>query len=188
MGSLGDELVASGCVVQPEQKRVATSSSNVKRYCRSFTRTSLFLQQRSSNTAVLLADTLAFRNQGVAQQQNESVVLLTKAAVFITVITLVYLPWTLVTGVFGMEFFEMDPQTHGLKVSPQIWIYFATAVCASILTVTLYYVISWFWRDRINPNRPGRDQVGSFVPLCLQRGYTDIEKVAQMTEVQPART
>lgn len=61
------------------------------------TRTAQVLQQRSNNTATLLADTLAFRNQGIAQEQNVSMIVLTRSAVFITAITFIYLPWTLVT-------------------------------------------------------------------------------------------
>lgn len=95
--SLGGVLSSRRCVERQEQRRFAMRLENTERYARTFTRTSLFLQQRSNNTATLLADTLAFRNQGVAQEQNSSMVLLTRSAVFITVITLIYLPWTLVS-------------------------------------------------------------------------------------------
>jgi predicted anti-sigma-YlaC factor YlaD len=94
---LGRNLVASGCLDGVNQQAVESRLQNAKRYARTFARTSSFLQQRSNNTAMLLADTLAFRNQDVAQEQNGSMVVLTRSAVFITVITLVYLPWTLVT-------------------------------------------------------------------------------------------
>jgi hypothetical protein len=94
---LGTVLVANGCVNRVNQQPVELRLQNARRYSRTFARTTLFLQQRSNNTAMLLADTLAFRNQGVAQEQNGSMLVLTRSAVFITVITLVYLPWTLVT-------------------------------------------------------------------------------------------
>jgi hypothetical protein len=94
---MGTVLVAKGCAVAKSQLQVDLHLTNAKRYARAFVRTAIFLQERSNNTAALLADTLAFRNQGVAQEQNGSMVVLTRSAVFITVITLVYLPWTLVT-------------------------------------------------------------------------------------------
>jgi hypothetical protein len=94
---MGTVLVAKSCAVAERQLQVDLQLANAKRYARTFGRTAAFLQGRSNNTATLLADTLAFRNQGVAQEQNGSMVVLTRSAVFITVITLVYLPWTLVT-------------------------------------------------------------------------------------------
>jgi Mg2+ and Co2+ transporter CorA len=97
IGGLGQDLFERGCVNESSQRQLSSCLRNVKRYVHTFTRTSLFLQQRSNNTATLLADTLAFRNQGVAQEQNGSMIILTRSAVFITVITLIYLPWTLVT-------------------------------------------------------------------------------------------
>ena len=63
----------------------------------------MFLQQRSNNTATLLADTLQYRNQAVAQDQNGSMIILTRSAVFITIITLIYLPWTLITVCYPMS-------------------------------------------------------------------------------------
>jgi hypothetical protein len=94
---LGQGLVARGCVTGGDQRLVDLHLENAKRYARTLRRTVIFLQERSNNTATLLSDTLAFRNQGVAQDQNGSMVVLTRSAVFITVITLVYLPWTLAT-------------------------------------------------------------------------------------------
>lgn len=94
---LGKDMVSRGLVDEIGQRQVASRLDNAKRYAKTFTRTAIFLQQRSNNTATLLADTLAFRNQGVAQEQNGSMIILTRSAVFITVITLIYLPWTLVT-------------------------------------------------------------------------------------------
>lgn len=108
---LGTVLVAKGCAVAERQLQVDSQLANAKRYAQTFVRTALFLQGRSNNTATLLADTLAFRNQGVAQEQNGSMVVLTRSAVFITVITLVYLPWTLVTVSYrrSCSFLGADP-------------------------------------------------------------------------------
>ncbi|KAF2027484.1 hypothetical protein EK21DRAFT_102554 [Setomelanomma holmii] len=164
------------CVTKTVHQKISSRLANVKRSCRTFMRTGIFLQQRSNCTAVLLADTLAFRNQGVAQEQNGSMVILTRSAVFITVITLIYLPWTLVTGIFGMEFFEMDQVTKSLMTSPQIWIYFVTAVGATVLTMALYYVMAGFPKIRREKETAETSEQSSHVPTSLQRGYTDIEK------------
>jgi hypothetical protein len=78
-------------------------------------------------------------------------------------------------GIFGMEFFEMDQATHRVTTSPQIWIYFVTAVATTVLTVALYYVMAGFpkvrWTGRVD-DATNREHV----PHSLQRGYTDIEK------------
>lgn len=192
LGALSEDLLRRGCLGQTNHRQLLSRLENSKRYARTFTRTSIFLQQRSNNTATLLADTLAFRNQGVAQEQNGSMVVLTRSAVFITVITLIYLPWTLVTvrsffpvkcladsgskGIFGMEFFEMDQKTKSLITSPQIWIYFVTAVGTTILTMSLYYVMAGFPQIRRKKDTAVESASASHVPSSLQRGYTDIEK------------
>lgn len=97
LSTLGESFVLRDRGDVAAQLQMRARFENVKRYCRTFIRTALFLRERSNNTATLLADTLAFRNQGVAQEQNGSMVFLTRSAVFITIITLIYLPWTMVT-------------------------------------------------------------------------------------------
>jgi Mg2+ and Co2+ transporter CorA len=94
---LSRSLLSSGSLAEDAQRQLDFRLDNARRQSRSFIRTAKFLQQRSNNTATLLADTLAFRNQGVSQEQNMRMLILTRSAVFITIITLVYLPWTLVT-------------------------------------------------------------------------------------------
>jgi len=90
-------LHSAGVVDSESLWSAKSSSNNMVRYCQAYARTAMFLQQRSNNTATLLADTLQYRNQAVAQDQNGSMIILTRSAVFITIITLVYLPWTLIT-------------------------------------------------------------------------------------------
>ena len=94
---LGSALLDRAHVQTNDQGQAAFHLRSMRQYCQTYVRTALFLQQRSDGAAKLLADTLAFRNQGVAQEQNSSMLLLTRSAVFITVITLFYLPWTLLT-------------------------------------------------------------------------------------------
>ncbi|KAH8702725.1 hypothetical protein GQ44DRAFT_631370 [Phaeosphaeriaceae sp. PMI808] len=163
---------------KPLRRQVTSQLENSKRYAKNFMRTAQFLQQRSNNTATLLADTLAFRNQGVAQEQNGSMIILTRSAVFITVITLIYLPWTLITGIFGMQFFVMDAKTQRLLTSPQIWIYFVTAVGTTVLTMALYYFMAGF--PQVHKKQDGDEAEVDYIPRNLQRGNTDVEKNLQV--------
>ncbi|KAI1415508.1 hypothetical protein F5Y13DRAFT_145321 [Hypoxylon sp. FL1857] len=67
-------------------------------------RTAAFLQRRAQTTAQLLADTLSFRDQILAKQQNSSMLQLNKSAVFLTTLTLLYLPASFVAvNIFRYE-------------------------------------------------------------------------------------
>ncbi|PSN67176.1 hypothetical protein BS50DRAFT_494669 [Corynespora cassiicola Philippines] len=161
-------------ITRPLRRKLACQLENSQRHSKAITRSAQFLQKRSNNTATLLADTLAFRNQGVAQEQNMSMIVLTRSAVFITVITLIYLPWTLVTGIFGMEFFELDTKTLRIVTSPQIWIYFIVSFGATLFTGGLYYLMAGMPQIRKKQQDSGHGE--DRVPISLQRGNTDIEK------------
>lgn len=65
---------------------------NHRRQCIAYSRTATHLQQRVQITAQLLSDTLLFRDQIVAKEQNGNMLQLNKSAVFITTLTLLYLP------------------------------------------------------------------------------------------------
>ena len=82
-------------------------------------------------------------------------------------------------GIFGMEFFEMDPKTQRLMTSPQIWIYFVTALCATLFTICLYYAMPGLWQLRRKQRDVAEQGNNVHVPKDLQRGYTDIEKSTQ---------
>ena len=95
--TLTTEFRATQIITAAEERSSARRLQNQRRQADAYSRTSQFLQRRSNNTATLLADTLAFKNQSVAQEQNISMLRLTRSAIFITVLTLLYLPWTFVT-------------------------------------------------------------------------------------------
>lgn len=65
---------------------------NQRRQCITYSRTSMHLQQRVQSVARLLADTLLLRDQVVTSEQNEQIFQLNKSAVFITRLSLLYLP------------------------------------------------------------------------------------------------
>jgi Mg2+ and Co2+ transporter CorA len=73
---------------------------NYNRQCIAYSRMATSLQHRSQMTAQLLTDTLSFRDQVVAKQQNENMLQLNKSAVFVTFLTLFYLPASFLTVSF----------------------------------------------------------------------------------------
>ncbi|CAI7592653.1 unnamed protein product [Penicillium crustosum] len=65
---------------------------NQRRECVASSRNASHLQERAQIVSKLLADTLLFRDQALAKEQNSNMLKLNKSAVFITTLTLVYLP------------------------------------------------------------------------------------------------
>jgi hypothetical protein len=70
---------------------------NIRRQCMAYSRNSINLHQRAQLTTQLLANTLSFRDQIVAKEQNHNMLRLNKSAVFVTTVTLLYLPASFVT-------------------------------------------------------------------------------------------
>ncbi|KJK61660.1 CorA-like Mg2+ transporter protein [Aspergillus parasiticus SU-1] len=127
---------------------------NYESHADAYLQAASFLQSRAATTAQLIADTFSFKNSHTAQEQSDYMLDLTSSTVddsstvrVITVVTLIYLPSTFMATLLGMNsFFEMDPQTHHLVVSPQFWIF---VVCAVPLTaVTVLY---WWVRSKRHP-------------------------------------
>ena len=77
---------------EPDALRLRPLLRNYHRKCGGDTRNAGYLRDRARATAQLLADTLALRDQVIAKEQNASMLQLNKSAVFITTLTLVYLP------------------------------------------------------------------------------------------------
>ena len=75
-----------------ETRQLTIQLRNQYSNCRAYSRTALYLQQRTQATATLMSDTLSFRDQVVAKEQNGTMLQLNKSAVFITMLTLFYLP------------------------------------------------------------------------------------------------
>jgi hypothetical protein len=65
---------------------------NISRKCLVSSRTATHLKNRVQTMARLLSDTLLLRDQMVANKQNTNMFQLNKSAVFITTLTLLYLP------------------------------------------------------------------------------------------------
>lgn len=130
---------------------------NTQRQCETYSRTATHLQQRVQITAQLLADTLLFRDQVLANEQNGNMLQLNRSAVFLTTLTLLYLPASFLTvsprlyqhyhestdvtkSFFGMNFFAMDQQDNTIIGTPMIWIFVVSAI---LLTVATFIMYNW---------------------------------------------
>jgi hypothetical protein len=56
-----------------------------------------------------------------------------------------------VKGLFGMNFFVFNSTTNRIHATPQIWIYFATSVGLTLVTLALYYSVAGRFRDGDGP-------------------------------------
>lgn len=175
--SLSKTLAADQTIPELELKAEKRRLENCRKQCLAYSRTSQFLQRRSDNTATLLADTLAFKNQGVAAEQNDKTLTLTRSTVFITVLGLIYLPWTFVSGLFGMNFLVFNTTTRQIEASSEIWIYFVSSFGLTVVTLALYYAIA---------GRVGKvNRVPSaYIPgMTLRRGYTGLAETKVLSSV-----
>ncbi|SCV31947.1 uncharacterized protein FFFS_03058 [Fusarium fujikuroi] len=112
-----------------------------RRNCQAYARVAQSLQERAQRITQLLVNTLSFREQLNAKSQNESMLKLNKSAVFITTLTLLYLPPSFVATFFGMNFFELDKANDQIVSTSMIWVF---AICSALLTAgtfLLYHLL-----------------------------------------------
>ncbi|KAK7951620.1 uncharacterized protein PG986_007348 [Apiospora aurea] len=112
---------------------------NHKRHCQAYARSAEYLQRRAQSVAQLLSDTLSFRDQVEAKIQNGNMIQLNKSAVFITALTLLYLPSSFVASIFGMNFFDYDGETGRLVGTSMVWIYAVSSAILTSITMLFYY-------------------------------------------------
>ncbi|EXK25064.1 hypothetical protein FOMG_18252 [Fusarium oxysporum f. sp. melonis 26406] len=111
------------------------------RNCQAYARVAQSLQERTQRITQLLVNTLSFREQLNAKSQNENMLKLNKSAVFITTLTLLYLPPSFVATFFGMNFFELDKEKDQIVSTSMIWVF---ALCSALLTAgtfLLYHLL-----------------------------------------------
>ncbi|KZN86780.1 hypothetical protein EN45_053290 [Penicillium chrysogenum] len=57
----------------------------------------------------------------------------------VTILTLIYLPASLVSSIFGMNLFKFDDgTTEEFRISKQFWIYVVATIILAIITVSVY--------------------------------------------------
>jgi hypothetical protein len=163
-----DSHVAS--TAEPTANHPGTQQlKNLQRQCIAYSRTATHLRQRVQTAAQLLANTLSFRDQVMTKQQNENMLKLNKTAVFITTLTLFYLPASFVTvsyfwvhihtitvichygsasankpqqSFFNMNFFSIDQDNNRIVGTPMIWIFVISATVLTAITFFFYYWLS----------------------------------------------
>ncbi|KAK7989380.1 pho87 protein [Apiospora arundinis] len=129
----------SGPHSSQETIKLGTELRNHKRHCQAYARSAEYMQRRAQSVAQLLSDTLSFRDQVEAKIQNGSMIQLNKSAVFITALTLLYLPSSFVASIFGMNFFDYDGETKRLVGTSMVWIYVVASVALTSITMMFYY-------------------------------------------------
>uniref|UniRef100_A0A9P7QVZ0 CorA-like transporter domain-containing protein n=2 Tax=Colletotrichum scovillei TaxID=1209932 RepID=A0A9P7QVZ0_9PEZI len=137
-------LLPKGLAMNADNEVLQESASefeNFRRQCRAFSRTATDLHHRAQTTSQLLANTLSFREQLDSRKQNENMLRLNKSVVFITTLTLLYLPPSFIATFFGMNFFNMDSVTGKIVGSPMIWIYALCSILLTTATFATYYTM-----------------------------------------------
>ncbi|KAI8961414.1 hypothetical protein F5Y11DRAFT_326469 [Daldinia sp. FL1419] len=133
----------SSTLSQQSVDDIASETINtLDNYCRrsaAHCRVAKLSQQRAQTTAQLLANTLSFRDQILAKQQNGNMLQLNKSAVFLTTLTLFYLPASFVATFFGMNFFDLDSASKRIISTPMIWIYIVSSILLTGATFLIYY-------------------------------------------------
>ncbi|CEJ81247.1 hypothetical protein VHEMI01387 [[Torrubiella] hemipterigena] len=145
-------------------ERLINATDNLRRRCAADFRVANFLEERIKSSSTLLAQTLAFRDQEIAKEQNATMLELNKSAVFqnanmlelnksavfITMLSLVYAPASFVATFFGMNFFAMDQENSRIVCTSMVWIYILSTGLLTGITVMLYFwliqndkVLSW---------------------------------------------
>ncbi|KAJ5734611.1 Mg2+ transporter protein CorA-like/Zinc transport protein ZntB [Penicillium manginii] len=136
------ETIDGLCQLFDELSRPNSEAQNLRNICRKClvsSRTATNLKNRVQIMARLLSDTLLLRDQMVANQQNTNMFQLNKSAVFITTLTLLYLPASFMATFFGMNFFDLDQEKNRIVGSPTIWIFIVASTVLTAITFLFYY-------------------------------------------------
>ncbi|KAI1470127.1 uncharacterized protein F4812DRAFT_315404 [Daldinia caldariorum] len=143
MSHIEDVLKELSSLFAQEDLSIASGTINTldnhRRRSVAHCRVANLLQQRAQTTAQLLANTLSFRDQMLAKQQNGNMLQLNKSAVFLTTLTLLYLPASFVATFFGMNFFDLDSNSKRIVGTPMVWIYIVCSILLTVVTFLAYY-------------------------------------------------
>ncbi|EYB26801.1 hypothetical protein FG05_09151 [Fusarium graminearum] len=127
--------------LQESARTAMVQFNQQKSYCEVYSRGAQCLQLQSQKITQLLANTLNFREQSLAKVQNTTMLRLNKSAVFITTLTLLYLPPSFVATFFGMNFFDLDESADRIVATPVIWIYFLCSAVLTLGTFVFYHIL-----------------------------------------------
>ncbi|KIX02517.1 uncharacterized protein Z518_08458 [Rhinocladiella mackenziei CBS 650.93] len=101
------------------------------------------LQDRVNNTNGLLEYAVNFRNQEISAKINETLRNDSQTVRIITILSLIFLPGSFTATLYGMNFFEFSPTSNGLVLGSNFWIFVATWLPVTFLTLCIYMAVKW---------------------------------------------
>ncbi|KAH7076862.1 hypothetical protein BKA63DRAFT_291670 [Paraphoma chrysanthemicola] len=111
----------------------------------------LFLNRRAQSTAQSVLDVLNLGFQQLAQSQSKNTFSMARSARedsiairAITLVTSLYLPFSFVASMFGMNLVDFDTESRNIVLSNQVWLYFVISVPLTALTLAC-----WKWRMQL---------------------------------------
>ncbi|KAL2837296.1 hypothetical protein BJY01DRAFT_237933 [Aspergillus pseudoustus] len=100
----------------------------------------------------------------------------------IAFVSMVYLPGTFVSGVFGTNFFDFDSPTPGQWAHSHFWLYWAVAVPLTLVTMGIW--AGWHWRNAIQKGWNSSYASMQWRLAMRNRGAADIDDDGESAQVQ----
>lgn len=129
-------------------KTIHAALTELAREAGLFKMQALHLQKRGQATAQSVLDTLNLGFQDLAQSQSKNTHFLATSARedsvairAITLVTSLYLPFSFVATLFGMNLVDFDEETRDLVVSHKLWLYFVISVPLTAATLVCWRYI-----------------------------------------------
>ncbi|KAJ6132704.1 hypothetical protein N7471_007919 [Penicillium samsonianum] len=100
-----------------------------------------------NNRMVELNDRMLSANEQLLQLGNNNFVDNATVKV-VTILTLIYLPASLVSSIFGMNLFKFDDgTTDEFRISKEFWIYIVATIILAIITISIWYL--WTHKEQV---------------------------------------
>ncbi|CAN9247976.1 unnamed protein product [Alternaria alternata] len=127
---------------------VHSAVCDFRKEAQSYKTQSLYLHKRCQSTAQSVLDSLNLGHQQLAQSQSRNTLVMARSARedsvairAITLVTSLYLPFSFVATMFGMNLVDFDSHSHDLLVSNQFWLYFVISIPLTVATL-----VCWRWK------------------------------------------
>ncbi|KAE8378068.1 hypothetical protein BDV26DRAFT_262210 [Aspergillus bertholletiae] len=106
------------------------------------------LNERLQNEINLAFNIVSQRNSETSMQMAKSAMVDNTMMKTVAIVSLVYLPGTFVSGIFGMNFFNFDTTESGVmqwSLSDNFWLYWLVTIPLTLTTMAVWLL--WFNRD-----------------------------------------
>ncbi|KAE8550354.1 hypothetical protein EYB25_006580 [Talaromyces marneffei] len=138
----------------PDKVYINERLDNMEEMINSFDDNLQYLMSRVASICSLLSNTISLKNENTSNQVSNSMLKYNRFTVddsatvrVITLVTLIYLPPTSVSGFFSMGAFFSVQNDGGAQsntlITPYIWLYFVVAI-----PLTAFTVAYWWWKSR----------------------------------------